>query len=236
VGFYDMLYGTAGVDLQTLTLTWFGNANGLVFSGNPPYSVTDFASIYPKFLGPQTAVTGTATTSSSEFTGISTNLIPSLAIGQLISSSAFPKDTLITAVGSSSITLSNPASVSATSIVVYTAPFVPILVILNYIFLASVSILQARYHGMWYQCMSWFIAHYCTLYMRTESGPNETASEVAASGLTKGMLVHRAAGDVSATSQIVQGYEQWGAWQETEYGVQLMTVARGIACGPIFVQ
>jgi hypothetical protein len=72
--------------------------------------------------------------------------------------------------------------------------------------------------------------------MRSESGsPNITASQVAASGLTKGIIVQRSAGDVSAGSKIVEGYEQWGAWGETQYGELFMTTARATNAGPIWV-
>jgi len=74
------------------------------------------------------------------------------------------------------------------------------------------------------------------LFMRTESGPNLTAGEVAASGLTKGILISRHAGDVGAQSQLISSYEQWGAWTETQYGEQFITLARATNIGPIWVQ
>lgn len=235
VGFYDMLYGTAGVDLGGLTVRQFGGASGIVFSGNPPYTVTDFIGMYPKFVGPATSFTAAViTTGSAVITQVSD--VTELAAGQLIVSSSFPKDTVIISVGTGSITVSNNATVDGTTFTVYTAPFVPIVVLLTYVTLARASVMIARYAETWGFCMALFVAHYATLYMRTESGPNVTAGQVASSGLTKGILISRAAGDVSATSQLIAGYEQWGAWTETQYGEQFITIARAINMGPIWVQ
>jgi cytochrome bd-type quinol oxidase subunit 2 len=148
-----------------------------------------------------------------------------------------PKDSVITGVQTNSITISNLATVSDTVLTVYEAPWLPIIAILTYVILALASVMQTRYQEAWSFAMSLFVAHYCTLYLRSESGPNLTASQVASSGLTKGVIVSRSAGDVSASSQLTLGdYELWGAWQETQYGEQFITIARAINCGPIFVQ
>lgn len=234
VGFYDMLYGTAGIDLGGLTVLQFGGASGMVFCGNPPYTVTDFLGMYPKFFGPASNFTGlTATSGSDVVTGLTS--IAGLAIGQLVVDGSFPKDTVIKAIGSTSVTLSNVATANGTTLTVYETPFVPIVALLWFTFLAGASVMWQRYGAGWPFCMALFIAHYATLYMRTESGNNTTASQVASSGLTKGILISRHAGDVGASSQLIQGYEQWGAWAETQYGEQFITIARAVNCGPIWV-
>ena len=239
VGFYDMLYGTGGVDFLGLTFWQFSAASGMVWCGNPSYTVTDFLQYYPKFFGPATSISNLSFDVNSPLvTGFTT--ISGLQPGQLIVHPSFPKDTLILSIDSNAntVTMSQNSTVAEvnTSIVFYTAPLIPLIVVLNFVALATSCVMAQRYGiPMWNQMMAWFIAHYSTLWMRTESGPNATASQVASSGLTKGILVHRAAGDVSATSQLVQGYMEWGAWNETEYGIQFITVARGTNAGPIFV-
>lgn len=238
VGFYDMLYGTAGVDLQGLTLLHYGGASGMVFSGNPPYTVTDFLMIYPKFFGPPTKLTGLVITQgSAQITGFTDTNIVGLASAQLVVNlNAFPKDTLIVSVAGNTITLSNPALVDDTILTVYETPFLPLVAILTYTMLALASVMYARFVEAWPVAMSLFIAHYCTMYMRSESGDqNITASQVASSGLTKGIIVSRAAGDVSASSQIIDGYDEFGAWRETQYGELFITMARAIAMGPVWV-
>jgi hypothetical protein len=235
VGFYDMLYGTAGVDWQTLGGWPFSGASGLVFSGNPPFTVTDFLGTYPKFLGPATNFNGLVVTSGSpNISGFtSTN---GISAGQLITDPAFPKDTFVLSVTQNAVVTTRSATAAGTTLTVYETPMMPVGVIAMFVTLAGACVMCARYHEMWPFMMSLFVAHYCTLYMRTETAsPNETPSQVASSGLTKGILIHRAAGDVSATSQLIAGYEQWGAWTETQYGEQFITIGRAVNCGPVWV-
>jgi hypothetical protein len=258
--FIDMLYGTAGVDYGGWCCSIFSGASGLVFSGNPPFTVTDFGAMYPKFLGPPTIITDGLTISvgSNLVSGFTLDTLYTVAPGQLIVSALFPKDTVIVEASAEDqeLTLSNVATgngnstigygaggygsgISGTpsSFTIYTAPYMPIVVILMYVNLALACVMQARFQEMWAFCVCLFVAHYCTLYMRTESGPNLTASQVASSGLTKGIAISRHAGDVGASSQllITAGYQEWGAWNETQYGEQFMTISRAINCGPIFV-
>jgi hypothetical protein len=236
-GFYDMLYGAAGVDLQAITCLQFGGASGMVFPGNPPFTVTDFIGVYSKFVGPNTNLSGiTITAGSNVITGLTAAQVASLATGQLVVSSLIPPDSVITALGSFSITVTNPATGNGSSLTVYTGPFIPIVVLLNYVYLANASVKQGRYCEAWFMQMCYFVAHYATLFMRSESGtPNITATQVASSGLTKGIIISRQAGDVSARSQLIQGYEEWGAWGETQYGELFITIARATAMGPIWV-
>jgi uncharacterized protein DUF4054 len=235
-GFYDMLYGTAGVDFQSLTILYYGGASGMVFPGNPPYTVTDFLGVYAKFFGPPSPFTGlTLTQGSAVITGFTSTV--GIQPGQLVVNlNSVPKDTLVISTTSTTVTLSNQATANDTTLTIYEAPFIPIIVVKSYVQLALASLMFQRYQAAWMICMAYFVAHYCTLFMRSESGtPNATAAQVAASGLTKGIIIHRAAGDVSASSKIVEGYEQWGAWGETQYGELFMTIARATNCGPVWV-
>jgi hypothetical protein len=236
-----MLYGTAGVDYQTLTCLVYGGSSGIVWPGNPPFTVTDFIGIYPKFVGPPTNYTGlTITQGSNTITGFNNTTILGFVPGVLlVNLNSLPKDTIVTAVntGANTITISNNATQNDTVLTAYLTPFMPILVILTYIFLAQASVMSARYNQSWFIMMCYFVAHYCTLWMRSESGvPNLTASQVAASGLTKGVIVSRQAGDVSARSQLLLGgYDEFGAWGETQYGELFITIARATAMGPIWL-
>jgi hypothetical protein len=239
VGFWDMLYGTAGLDYGGLTLMYFGGASGMVFSGNPPYTVTDFFNFYSKFAGPASPIKGDVTQGSNIITNISSGDVVGLATGQLLVSPYFAKDTIIVDIGATNMTVSNPSTstVSASSITVFETPFIPIIVVLTYVNLALASVMQSRYKEAWYMMINLFIAHYCTLFMRTETGtPNLTASQVASSGLAMGITVSRAAGDVSATQELLlEDYLEWGAWTQTEYGIQFITIARATNMGPIWV-
>jgi len=239
-GFYDMLYGTGGVDLLALTGSWFGPASGIVFPGNPPYTVTDFIQTYPKFVGPPSNFTGlTITTNSNIISGFTGGFadVTGLAVGQLlVNLNSIVKDTIITAVDliGLTITISQPAIANDTVLTVYEAPFVPLLVIQTYLWLALTSLSSQRYCAAWTMAMNYFIAHYCTLYLRSESGPNLTAAQIASSGLERGLIAAKSAGGVSAGIKFMDDYLAWGAFQETTYGIQLITIARSIAMGPVY--
>ena len=83
--------------------------------------------------------------------------------------------------------------------------------------------------------MSWFVAHYATLYLRSEGNVGSTAGQIAASGLTRGIMVTKSAGNVSAMIEVPKGLEEWGAWTSTEYGVQLATIAKVIGIGGMYI-
>src|ERR1035437_2761279 len=157
----DMLYGTGGVDWGTFTSSWFGNCSGLVFNGNPKYNVTQFSGIYPKFLGPATVFTGlTITSGSAIVTGFpNPDIFATLAVGQFLTSPCFAADAMITDIGSNQITVSANAIISGSSLTVYVTPFVPMVVILTFINLASASVMSNRYFESWWLMMSLFVAH-----------------------------------------------------------------------------
>jgi hypothetical protein len=97
--------------------------------------------------------------------------------GQFLQSSAFPPGTVVTGLGSGSITVNNNATASVTGTVVltvYQAPPVPTAVIQLYVNLAWASLQFARWQEQWLVAMNLFVAHYVTLYARSD------ASEVVA--------------------------------------------------------
>jgi hypothetical protein len=247
--FYDMLYGTAGVDLNSLCLLPMG-ASGMVFSGNPPYHLADFLAMYPKFFGPSTYIKGLAiTTGSAVISGFSAADIANIKMGQYIanySTDCIDVDTVVLSVDTiaNTVTMTQVAIDDGTDLLVYETPVVPLVIMQTFATLAEASVMQARYCEAWPFMMALFIAHYLTMYLRTENvppggydpnNPYAYISQVASGGLTKGILVHRAAGDVSATNQLIQGYEQWGAWAETQYGELFITIARATCMGPVWV-
>jgi hypothetical protein len=84
--------------------------------------------------------------------------------------------------------------------------------------------------------MNFYIAHFCTMYMRSESNPSTSAAQVATSGLEKGIIAAKSAGGVSAGIKLPDGNEMWGTFQETTYGQQFISTARAINCGPVYVR
>lgn len=235
-GFLAMLYGTGGVDLSALTVWHFGNATGVVFTGNPPYTATDFLGWYPKFFGPATVVSTTLTLGQATFPVADTT---GLAVGQLLLNlNSVPKDTVITAIntGTKVVTMSNMATANDTTISIYEAPPMPLVIILWFVFQAGASVMQERYQESWPFAMALFIAHFCTMYMRSESGANATAAQIVATGLERGLLVGKSAGDVSANIKFLDGFEEWGAMAETTYGTQFISMSKVVNAGPVWVR
>jgi hypothetical protein len=112
---------------------------------------------------------------------------------------------------------------------------IPQIVLQMYINLASASMMQARWLDMWPMAMAEFIAHYCTLYLRSAGDPNSTPGKIAASGLQKGITVSKSAGGVSSTMQFADWMNEWGDFAKTDHGSRLITWAKSIGSGPILV-
>ena len=217
----------------------YGDVVGMVFGSNPPYTIVDFLSMYPKFFGPFTSVTASITQGSPVVVlSGSPPVIPAgLAAGQLVVDGNFPAGTMIKSISGSSVTLTNAATstVPAEQLMVYSAPLVPIVAVQLWINLASSCLMTARWFDLWYMAMGWFVAHYCTLYLRSEGNPGTSAAAVASSGLEKGIQVSRGTGPINASAQLVQ-LADWGAWTETTYGTQLVTHANSIGSGILVVR
>lgn len=159
----------SGMEFGAVCGAFFGATN-LVFGTNPPYYLDDFKAIYPKFFGPATALSGCAAT-----IGSSTVTVPSVAgldYGQFVQAvGLFPSGTVITGIGANQVTLSTAAlatNANATLMTYQSAP-VPAGVVLLYLNLANASLVQARWQEQWTVAMGWFIAHYCTLYARSDA-------------------------------------------------------------------
>jgi hypothetical protein len=67
----------------------------------------------------------------------------------------------------------------------------------------------------------------------TSTVASPTASQVAAQGLATGILTSKSVGDVSAGYTALESLKEFGAWQLTRYGQQLITIAKTIGAGPM---
>jgi hypothetical protein len=117
---------------------------------------------------------------------------------------------------------------------IYWAPLAPIQVICAYIALASASLVQARWLDTWWLGMALYVAHFLTLYLRSDGFAN-TPESAATRGLTQGITIAASAGSVSQGLQPVGGQDDWGSWAQTSYGSLLIDQAKGIGAGPMFV-
>ena len=117
-------------------------------------------------------------------------------------------------------------------------PIIPIEVIEMYIEFAHSCVKQWRYHAGWKTCIGLFIAHFCTLYMRSMAEPDSSAAEVLKAGQTKGLVSSKSVGSVSVSydfTQATQGLNSWAAWTATEYGVQFATLAKMYSPRTIYI-
>jgi hypothetical protein len=132
--------------------------------------------MYPKFFGPATQLLNCTTTAGSKTVTVSSTA--NLAYGQFIQASdALPAGSVITGLGTNSITVNQAAltSTTTTTILTYTAPPVPAAVVQVYINLATASLKQNLYQDSWLLAMGLFVAHYLTLWAETDGPVLQTA-------------------------------------------------------------
>jgi hypothetical protein len=233
-GWLASVWGTPYENFAGLTL--HVDANNLVFGDNPPYTLQDFLAVYPYFGGPPTAVVGNTTLGSPTITGITDS--PTLVAGNPISGPGIPKGALIQSVdGGGQITLNVNATATATAANLQTlnAPLLPFIVLLMFLAMAQASLVQRRWDALWSVGMAFYIAHFATLYLQATSSPNTTAAQAAQSAIMTGIVVSKAVHDVSVGYTPLTNLEEWGAFQLTSFGVQLLTFAKWVGNGPMLL-
>ncbi len=216
----------------------FGNASGIILGVNPPYSATDFFSMYPNFGG--TAVSFTCTTDGTTGVLTAVSSVTGLSVGTLVAGAGIVDGSKITAIdaGANTVTINNntTAAGSGVSVTAYPSPLVPLPILNAYIYLATSSLVLNRYQEMWQMVMAMFIAHYCTLWLQCQATtPNANAIQVATSGLALGIKTAKAAGNVSAGIMPLNDLEGWGTFQLTLYGQQFATIAKVIGSMPMLL-
>lgn len=232
--FYDDLCSAYGWDWDALTVSP-GIASGILVGSNPPYAVSDFLAFYPKFGGTPQTFAATLNNGSPVVAIAST---AGLIAGQVVANgTGIASGTSILSVDSATqFTLNQAATVSGPiPIQVYVAPFIPIVVLSQYVALASANLQQVRWGSQWQIAMGLFVAHYATLYLRSDGNPATSAGQVAAQGLNVGITVSKGAGPVSQGLALVGGLDGWAAWTMTLYGTQLATLAKTVGMGPIWI-
>lgn len=111
-------------------------------------------------------------------------------------------------------------------------------VLTAFVTLATACLQQARWQDMWQLAMALFVAHYVTLYMQATSGvtTNSPASAIVGAGLTKEITVSKGIGQLSTSSQLITtGWEGWGQWLLTQFGIQLIQMASIVTAAPMWI-
>lgn len=167
-GWLSVAWG-AGASYEVVCSAFYGATN-LVFGQNPPYYLDDFKAIYPKFFGIATALSGCSTVAGSAVVTVPS--VNGLDYGQFLQAfGVFPKGTIIVSISTNTITLNNDALITSSDVTlqIYQASPIPNGVVLMYLRLAYDSLVQARWQEEWCVAMGWFIAHYLTLYARSDA-------------------------------------------------------------------
>ena len=213
----------------------FSGASNIVVGTNPPYCVGDFVSFYPKFAGgaKPNPLPGAVLTMGSAVVAATT---AGLTAGQVLWGPGVPsKATILSVDSDSQLTMSAAATASVT--VTITALdisqfIVPVPVINAYIVLASASLFQARWCEAWQIAVGLFVAHYVTLWLRSDGDVYNTPGQAAHAGLARGILISASAGPASKSIQPVTGQEEWGSFTQSSYGNDLVQMARSVGAGP----
>lgn len=118
------------------------------------------------------------------------------------------------------------------------APLLPENMLQIFINQANTSVLPSRWSDMWELAAGLYVAHFAALFLKTYQPGETTGSQTAAASAPSGLLSSAKMGDTSLTfdnSAIVEGTKEWGAWNATTYGQQLITYARMIGMGGMYV-
>lgn len=191
---FDAWLQTAwGAEHSFFSTCGYGGSVGFVFGQNPPYYLDDFLSVYPKFFGVPTSVASTTIAAGSSVIAVADTI--GLGYGQFLQGGGLAKGTVITGLGTGSITVNQPALADGVGIIlqVYEKPPVPTAVVQLYINLALASLVQARWEDSWFIAMAWFVAHYLTLYAKSDSAEvsyvlSTSVHGEVPSGLTPGLV------------------------------------------------
>lgn len=234
---FDVLLGISWgwPDESVGLIASFAAAANITVGANPPYSVANFQAMYPKFLGTPLNITMAVTDGSPNATLSAGD--PSLAAGQLITGPDIPAGTIIQSInGTAAVLSANATATNGTEAAqVYTFALIPVAVLNVFINLASASVMQARWQDSWLLGMALFVAHYATLWLRSDGLPAVNGEMAAQQAMRTGIQVSKTVGDTTTSYQPVQGIEDWGAWNTTLYGMQFATTARVIGSGSMLI-
>lgn len=231
--FFMGIYGGFGY-VGSADDAYLGLASGMPQTGNPPYGVMDFISLYPKFLGVPVSVTGTITAGSVTIAGVT--LPPSVAVGQLIAGTSIAPGTAIAGLGAGAITLSAPAIADGATCNIYTAALVPLAAVQVYLNLAYASLMSSRWREAWPLAMGLYIAHFMTLFLQTDGTVQTTAGQAVQNGLQQGIRVSQGADGLNMATKPLAGLDTWAAWNLTSYGVSLITMAKCCGAGATYIR
>ena len=117
-------------------------------------------------------------------------------------------------------------------------PLLPESLLQGFIEQANDSVLPSRWGSMWRYAAGLYVAHYAALYLKTYRPSSDSPSQAAGGAEQVGVVKSATMGDTSISydnSAVTAGTEKWGTWNATQYGAQLVTMARMVGMGGMFV-
>ena len=108
----------------------------------------------------------------------------------------------------------------------------------QFIEMANDSVLPSHWGKTWSYAAGLITAHYCALYLMTYRESSGSPIEAASGADMTGVVKSATMGDTSVSydnSAITAGTEKWGTWNATQYGSQLVTMARSIGIAGSYV-
>lgn len=118
------------------------------------------------------------------------------------------------------------------------APLLPENMLQIFINQANTSVLPSRWSDMWELAAGLYVAHFAALYLKTYNPGQSSANQTVMSATPTGLVSSAKMGDTSLNfdnAAITEGTKEWGAWNSTVYGQQLVTYARLIGMGGMYV-
>jgi len=103
---------------------------------------------------------------------------------------------------------------------------------------ANESVLPSRWGSLWRYAAGLYVAHFCTIYLKTYSLGSESGAQASANAAQVGVVKSSTLGDSSVSydnAAITAGTEKWGAWNATQYGQMFVTLARQVGIGGVYV-
>ena len=111
---------------------------------------------------------------------------------------------------------------------------IPEAILNTFIEQANDSVLPSKWGSMWRYAAGLYVAHFGALYLKTYKPSSDNPTQAATGAEQVGVVKSATMGDTSVSydnSAITAGTEKWGAWNSTQYGTQLVTMARLIGMG-----
>ena len=108
----------------------------------------------------------------------------------------------------------------------------------SFIVQANDSVLPSRWGSMWRYAAGLYVAHFSAMYLKTYAPSSGSTAEAAGNADQIGVVKTATMGDTSISydnSAVSAGTEKWGAWNATQYGQQLVTMARMVGMGGMLV-